>query len=149
MNATPLDPLYTQKLLEYASHIPRLGHLSAPDAVATCHAKLCGSTVTVEINILHSIITDYAHTVEACALGKTSASIVAHYIIGETLDDVATLYPRMKAFLRAEMDAPQGRWHDLHILKSIQPYPQRHASTLLVFEALEKAINALPKSKHQ
>jgi NifU-like protein involved in Fe-S cluster formation len=142
-----LDPLYTQKLLDYAANIPRLGHLAHPDAVAHANAKLCGSSITVEINVANGIITDYAHTVEACALGKTSASIVARHIVGRPVAEVAALYAHMSAFLKGQSPAPQGEWGELELLASIRPYPQRHASTLLVFEALAKAIATLPSGQ--
>jgi NifU-like protein involved in Fe-S cluster formation len=148
-----LDPLYTQKLLDYAANIPRLGHLPNPDAVAHANAKLCGSSITVEINVANGIITDYAHLVEACALGKTSASIVARHIVGRPVDEIAGLYTHMSAFLKGEAEAPsafwqeQGEWGELELLASIRPYPQRHASTLLVFEALAKAIATLPSGQ--
>ncbi len=43
-----LNDVYNRRILALAADIPRLGHLAAPDARATAHSKLCGSTVTVE-----------------------------------------------------------------------------------------------------
>ncbi|WP_204319704.1 hypothetical protein, partial [Klebsiella pneumoniae] len=41
-----LDDIYNRRILELAADIPRLGRLPEPDASATAHSKLCGSTVT-------------------------------------------------------------------------------------------------------
>ena len=44
-----INDVYNSKILELAGNIPRLGRLDAPDASATAHSKLCGSTVTVDL----------------------------------------------------------------------------------------------------
>jgi NifU-like protein involved in Fe-S cluster formation len=36
---------------------------------------------------------------------------------------------------------PTGRWADLAILEPVRNYKARHASTLLVFDAVEKALD--------
>ena len=46
-----LDDIYNRRILELAADIPRLGRLPAPDASATAHSKLCGSTVTVDLAV--------------------------------------------------------------------------------------------------
>ena len=43
-----LNEVYNRRILELAGGIPRLGRLDQPDASATAHSKLCGSTVTVD-----------------------------------------------------------------------------------------------------
>ena len=44
-----LDDLYNTRILELAAAITRNGRLQVPDASATAHSKLCGSTVTVDL----------------------------------------------------------------------------------------------------
>ena len=46
-----LNEVYNARILELAGNIPRLGRLPAPDATATAHSKLCGSTVTVDLKM--------------------------------------------------------------------------------------------------
>src|SRR5262249_30914852 len=43
-----LNEVYNTRILELAGNIPRLGRLPAPDATATAHSKLCGSTGTLD-----------------------------------------------------------------------------------------------------
>src|SRR6185437_3303048 len=84
-NATPgqsaktsmLNDVYNAKILDLAGNIPRLGRLPAPDASATAHSKLCGSTVTVDLKMKAGEVADFAHDVKACALGQASSSIMA------------------------------------------------------------------------
>src|SRR5260370_7416390 len=74
--STPmLNEVYNSRILELAGNIPRLGRLDNPDATATAHSKLCGSTVTVDLKMDGDTVTDFSHQVKACALGQASSSI--------------------------------------------------------------------------
>jgi NifU-like protein involved in Fe-S cluster formation len=75
-----LNDVYNSRILELAGNIPRLGRLPAPDATATAHSKLCGSTVTVDLKMEGDTVTDFSHDVKACALGRSSS------ISGSVLD---------------------------------------------------------------
>ena len=46
-----LDDIYNTKLLEAAAAMPRTKRLAAPDATASERAKLCGSTIEVDIKM--------------------------------------------------------------------------------------------------
>jgi NifU-like protein involved in Fe-S cluster formation len=35
---------------------------------------------------------------------------------------------------------PVGRWSDLGLLEPVRDYRHRHASTLLIFDAIERAV---------
>ncbi|MEO1264835.1 MAG: hypothetical protein AAFV26_03920 [Pseudomonadota bacterium] len=40
-------------------------------------------------------------------------------------------------------EGPNGRWSDLRVLEPVRDYRARHASTLLVFDAILKALAEL------
>ena len=65
-----LNEVYNRRIIELAGTIPRIGRLPAPDASATAHSRLCGSTVTVDLKMDGDTVTDFAHEVKACALGQ-------------------------------------------------------------------------------
>ncbi|RTL76831.1 MAG: iron-sulfur cluster assembly scaffold protein, partial [Bradyrhizobiaceae bacterium] len=46
-----INDIYNKKIIELAGNIPRLGRLPHPDASATAHSKLCGSTVKIDLNM--------------------------------------------------------------------------------------------------
>ncbi|MBL4646120.1 MAG: iron-sulfur cluster assembly scaffold protein [Rhizobiales bacterium] len=142
-----LDDVYNAKILEFAGNIPRSGRLDAPDASAKAHSKLCGSTLTVDICVDDNSITDYAHDVKACALGQSSASIVATSIIGASLDEMRALKTTMYAMLKKGGPAPEGRFADLSYLMPVRDYGARHASTLLVFDAIVDALDQIDAKK--
>src|SRR5437763_2673498 len=86
-----INDVYNSKILELAGNIPRLGRLPEPDASATAHSKLCGSTVTIDLKMDGPIVTDFAHEVKACALGQASSSIMARNIIGANAGELRNL----------------------------------------------------------
>lgn len=139
---TELNDIYSSKLLDLAADIPRSERLAKPDTSATAHSKLCGSTISVDLQLDGEVITGFGQTVKACLLGQASASIVAHNIIGATTDEIREVGVIMRAMLKEEGPPPEGRWADLALLEPVRPYKSRHASTLLIFEAIDKAIAA-------
>jgi NifU-like protein involved in Fe-S cluster formation len=143
-----LNDVYNKRILELAGNIPRLGRLSSPDATATAHSKLCGSTVTVDLKMDGDTVTDFAHDVKACALGQASSSIMARNVIGAKADDLRQLREDMRKMLK-ENGAPPARWEDLAVLEPVRDYKARHASTMLTFDAVVKAIDDIQaKQKH-
>jgi NifU-like protein involved in Fe-S cluster formation len=139
---TELNDIYSTKLLDLAADMPLVERLNQPDASATAHSKLCGSTISVDLQLDGDTVTGFGQTVKACLLGQASASIVAHQIIGATTDEMSEVGTIMREMLKNEGPPPEGRWADLALLEPVRPYKSRHASTLLIFEAIDKAIAA-------
>jgi NifU-like protein involved in Fe-S cluster formation len=137
-----LNDIYSTRLLDIAANMVRIARLDNPDVTATAHSKLCGSTITVDLTFDGDTIADYGQTVKACLLGQASASIVGREIVGVTIDEIQEIGRVMRAMLKEEGPPPEGRWADLALLEPVRPYKSRHASTLLVFEAIDKAIAA-------
>lgn len=138
-----LDDVYNLKILELAADIPHSGRLAKPDASASARSKLCGSTITVDLNTGGGRITDFGQDVKACLLGQAAASIVGRQIVGTPFGEFAEVGEVMRRMLKDGGPAPQGRWSDLALLQPVKDYPHRHASTLLVFEAVDKALAEL------
>ncbi len=138
-----IDDVYNAKILEFAGNIPRIGRLAHPQASATAHSKLCGSTVIVDLAMDNGIVSDYAHDVKACALGQSSASILASHVIGASADELRQVRDEMRAMLKENAAPPQGRFADLKFLEPVRDYKARHASTLLAFDAVVDCLNQI------
>lgn len=138
-----LNDIYSTRLLDLAAEIPHSARLRDADATATAHSKLCGSTVSVDLKLDGDTITDFGQTVKACLLGQASASIVGREVIGSTISEITEVGRIMRAMLKENGPPPQGRWADLALLEPVRPYKSRHASTLLIFEAIDRAIATL------
>lgn len=138
-----LDDVYNRRILELAADIPRQGRLAAPDASATAHSKLCGSTVTVDLAMDGDTVTDFAHEVKACALGQASSSIMARHVVGSTAAELREIREIARRMLKENGAPPSGKWEDLRVLEPVREYKARHASTLLTFDAVVDAIGQI------
>lgn len=134
------DDIYSQRILELAAALPRTARLPRPQATATAHSKLCGSTVTVDLSMEDGVVTDYGQSVKACLLGQSAASVMGREIIGSSADELRDVGAAMRKMLKAGGPPPKGRWSDLAVLEPVRDYKARQASTLLVFDAVEEAI---------
>ena len=138
-----LDDIYNKRILGFAGSIPRLGRLDAPDASATAHSRLCGSTVTVDLKMDGNMVADFAHEVKACALGQASSAIMAHHVIGADADSLREVRETMRKMLKENGPPPGGRFEDLKFLEPVRDYKARHASTMLTFDAVVDAIEQI------
>jgi NifU-like protein involved in Fe-S cluster formation len=144
-----LNDVYNSRILELAGNIPRLGRLPAPDASATAHSKLCGSTVTVDLKLDHGEVSDFAHDVKACALGQASSSIMARHIIGAKPAELRELRETVRKMLKENGAPPTGRFADVAVLEPVRDYKARHASTLLTFDAVVSALDKIEAAGKQ
>ncbi len=137
-----LDDIYNLKILELAAAIPHTGELPAPALRGEAHSKLCGSTVSVTLTLdaTGEVVTGFAQNVKACLLGQAAASIVGREIIGTPLSEFRDVVGAMRRMLKENGQAPSGRWSDLSLLEPVRDYRHRHASTLLIFDAIERAV---------
>jgi NifU-like protein involved in Fe-S cluster formation len=142
-----LENIYSHQVLELAANIPRVGRLEDPHGIASVYSKLCGSRITVTLKMEGDTVTDYAQDVRACLLGQTSAAVMGANIVGTTVAELREVRGLMHRMLREGGEPPGGRWADLAILESVRYYKARHASALLVFEAVEEAISAIEKDR--
>ena len=144
-----LNDVYNSKILDLAGNIPRLGRLDTPDASATAHSKLCGSTVTVDVKMNGPVVADFAHDVKACALGQASSSIMARHVVGSSPTELRELRETVRKMLKENGAPPSGKWADIAVLEPVRDYKARHASTLLTFDAVVKAVDEIEaKRRH-
>jgi NifU-like protein involved in Fe-S cluster formation len=138
-----LNDGYNARILDLAGNIPRLGRLPAPDATATAHSKLCGSTVTIDLKLNDGAVSDFAHDVKACALGQASSSIMARHVIGARPAELRELRETVRKMLKENGAPPVGKWADIAVLEPVRDYKARHASTMLTFDAVVSALDQI------
>jgi SUF system NifU family Fe-S assembly protein len=140
-----INDVYNARILEFAGNIQRLGRLEDPDASATAHSKLCGSTVTVDLKMQDGVVSDFAHDVKACALGQASSSIMARHVVGATAKELRDLREVMFRMLKENGAPPEGRFEDLKFLEPVRDYKARHNSTMLTFDAVVDCLDQIEK----
>src|ERR1700759_1842531 len=144
-----LNDIYNKRIIELAGNIPRLGRLDAPDASATAHSKLCGSTVKIDLQMDGPVVTDFAHDVKACALGQASSSIMASHVVGCTASELRGLRATVRKMLKENGSPPLGKWAEISVLEPVRDYKARHASPMLTFDGGVDAIGQVQAKTHQ
>jgi len=137
---TQLSEIYNQRILELSANIVGGERLPEADATATAHSKLCGSTVTVDLKVAGDRVQAFGQTVKACLLGQAAASVMGRNIVGTSAQELREVGGAMRRMLKQGGPPPTGRWADLAVLEPVKDYKARHASTLLVFDAVEAAL---------
>ena len=61
-------------------------------------------------------------------------------IVGTSARELREVGSAMRRMLKEGGPPPAGRWVDLAVLQPVKDYKARHASTLLVFDAVETAL---------
>ena len=138
-----LIKLYSGKILKMAAEPIHRERISKPDASVTKRSPLCGSAITVDINVESGIITHYGQEVRACALGQASSTIIGKAIVGRSLTEVQRAYEELSEMLKNDGPTPSKPFDDLYMLQPASEYKNRHASILLAIEATLAAFQQI------
>ena len=134
--------LYSARILALATDMPHTTRLADPMGSAKKRAPLCGSTVTVDIDLEGGKISRFGQDVKACALGQAAAAMIGAEIIG--LDEATVQKGRdeLAAMLKSGGPVPAAPFAGLEVLQPAADYKNRHASILLAFDATLEALRA-------
>lgn len=135
-----LDALYSKDVLRRAATIGRTGRLAAPHASVTRVSPVCGSRITVDVTVKDGAVTDYAQDINACALGQSSAAVLAERIVGRSAAELREIARKLHAMLVDGAPPPDGDWAGLAILAPVHAHKTRHGAVMLPFEAAIDAI---------
>lgn len=136
-----IDDIYNTRILELAGNIPLCQRLDDPDGTNVQHSKLCGSKITVDMKFNNGVVSDYGQDVKACALGQAASSIMARNVIGATDQELLELREQVFEMLKKNGLPPEGKWQDIAALQPVKEFKARHASTMLVFDAVCQVIS--------
>ena len=135
-----LIKLYSGRILALAAEIPHVGRLEAPQASVRKRSPLCGSTVTVDLDLAEGRVSRFAQDVKACALGQASAAILGDVVLGRSRAELETARDQLKAMLTAGGPVPAAPFDGYEVLQAARDYRNRHASILLALEATCEAM---------
>ena len=134
--------LYTNNILELASTIPITSRLKDPDVSVTKRTAICGSSITLDLNIEEYKIIEVGLDIKACALGQASACIFVTHAVGANLNTVLELRKNLKTFLDTGTFLIKDPFTRYKYFEPAQKVPYRHDSVLLILDA---SIDALQK----
>ncbi|ATG46754.1 iron-sulfur cluster assembly scaffold protein [Celeribacter ethanolicus] len=134
-SSTDLAQLYSGTLLALAADIPLTGRLDAPMVSIKERAPLCGSTVTVDMDVEDGRVTRFAQDVKACALGQAAASVLGRHVIGRTEAELIRARDELTVFLKQDGPVPSAPFEGFEALLPARDFKNRHASILLALTA--------------
>ncbi len=132
--------IYTKTILQFASNIPHAERLEKADVSITKRTAVCGSSITVDLNIKNGKIANMGLDVKACALGQASAAIFSKNAIGLNLKDVQKLKTELISFLKTGNFQIKKPFEDYKYLEPARLVPYRHDSILLVLDSTEEGL---------
>lgn len=136
-----IDDIYNKDVLRLAANIERTERLKNPDATASLRSPLCGSSIEVDVILSDgNRITDYAHSIKACALGQAVAAVMAAAVIGKSAEEIDAARQVLEAMLIKDGPPPDGDWEALAALAPAKNAKPRHGAILLPFDAVLKAV---------
>lgn len=138
-----LIKLYSGQILALAADIPLTERLRQPDATVKRRSPLCGSTVTVDVNLQNGVVSAYGQDVKACALGQAAASVVGQSIVGQRESDIRKARDQLKDMLKADGAAPDAPFDQLKVLQPAREYKNRHSSIMLALDAVCEALEQI------
>jgi NifU-like protein involved in Fe-S cluster formation len=145
-NDTDLIKLYSGRILALAADIPHHIRLDGPKATVKKRAPLCGSTVTVDVDVKDGVISGFGQDVKACALGQAAAAVTGGAVIGRSLDEVIIARDALRDMLKNDGPVPAAPFDGFEVLEPARDYKNRHASILLAIEATVEAMEQAVQS---
>ncbi|MCC5985432.1 MAG: iron-sulfur cluster assembly scaffold protein [Rhodobacteraceae bacterium] len=134
-----LIKLYSGRILALASDIPHLGRLAHPQASVKRRSPLCGSTVTVDLDMADGRVSRFGQEVKACALGQAAAAVLGGAVMGRTRAELEAARDALRTMLKSGGPVPGAPFDGFEVLEPAREYRNRHASILLAVEAAAEA----------
>lgn len=141
MAEAPSNALYNERILALSSALLADDRLSDPAGSTQVDSPLCGSRIRVDINLgPNGVVSEYGQQVRACALGRASAALMKKLAHGRSLPELQAGEEAVEALLQHGTSVPEGPWVEYAILEPARHHKSRHASILLPFKAIIKAV---------
>lgn len=139
-----LIKLYSARILALTADIPHLGRLDPPAVSVRKRSPLCGSTVTVDLEMANGRVVRFAQDVKACALGQAAAAIVGHSVIGCTREQLEKAARQLASMLKQQGPIPDAPFAGFEALIPAREFKNRHASIVLAIEGAAEAAALSP-----
>ena len=140
MSDADLIKLYSGRILELAADIPLTDRLDSPQASVKKRSPLCGSTVTVDLNMENGQISAFGQDVKACALGQAAAAVLGGQVIGRTRAEIDRARDQLREMLKSDGAVLSAPFNGFEVLLPAKDFKNRHASILLAIEATSEAM---------
>ena len=137
--------LYQELILDHYRRPRNRGAHDAPDARAEARNPLCGDELAVTLVADGGRVREARAESRGCSITAASASMMTELVVGRDADGVAAVRRALDALLAGVPGAADDpALGDLRALAGLARFPARHRCALLPWEALRRAMDALP-----
>lgn len=136
-----MSKLYTPRLLALSADLARFPLTGDFQRTSQVRSRTCGGTLSLGVDCdSDGAVSSLGMQVAACAVGQSSAAIMAHDAKGRTLTDFANTLTSIEEWLAGE--APLPEWPGFDALESAHPFPARHGALLMPWKAIVEALSS-------
>ncbi|MEM6856230.1 MAG: iron-sulfur cluster assembly scaffold protein [Pseudomonadota bacterium] len=136
-----MSTLYTPEMLALATELARYPLNGSFAYQADVRSKVCGSTLSIGLDCdAKGAVSRIGLKVSACAVGQSSAAILAQSVQGVTAQDLTRTHAALRDWLAGKGALPD--WPGLATLSSARERAGRHGALLLPWEAALQALSA-------
>lgn len=139
-----LKALYQEVILDHNKKPRNYGKLSPSSHHAEGHNPLCGDHISVTLNLDGDKVEAIGFEGEACAVCKSSASMMTVAVKGKTRDEAETLTQDFLAMAtgKMDMDAPNNMGR-LAVFAGVRDLPTRVKCAILPWHTLYAALSSV------
>jgi NifU-like protein involved in Fe-S cluster formation len=132
--------LYTPELLALAADLASFPLTAKLSLRAEARSRTCGSTIEIGLDCnANGIICAIGMKVSACAIGQSSAALLARSALGRQATEFATSRAALEKWLLGEGNLPD--WPGIAALAPARDHKGRHEALLLPWKAAEQALS--------
>jgi len=142
--------LYTPELLGLSTRLAEFPLSGEFDYRAEARSRTCGSTIEVGVDVgADGAITMLGLQVSACAIGQSSAAILALDAKGRSPADFRRILTEIETWLASDgtWQAPVPDWPGFEALVPARPHQGRHGALLLAWTAINQALSTAPSAR--
>ena len=139
-----LKALYQEVILDHNKKPRNYGKLTPATHHAEGHNPLCGDHISVTMNMNSDKVEAIGFEGEACAVCKSSASMMTVAVKGKTRDEAETLTQDFLAMAtgKMNMDEPNNMGR-LAVFAGVKDLPTRVKCAILPWHTLHAAFNSV------
>jgi nitrogen fixation protein NifU and related proteins len=139
-NATLLDDLYRDILLDHYRNPRHRGHLATANRSADGANPLCGDQITIEARVdSDGRLEEIAFTGTGCSISQASSSMMAGYVQGHTTEEAYAAVARFQQMMLTG-EPPVEEMGDIEALAGVAKFPVRVKCASLAWKTLEQAL---------
>lgn len=133
--------LYSPRMLALSAELANFPFNPASQLIAEARSRTCGSTVKLGIDCdATGAVSKIGMQVAACAVGQSSAAILARAIAGKDEQLLTETVEQIEGWLNRDRSAPD--WPDFDVMSGARSHPGRHGALLLPWNAALEALSS-------